>query len=316
MKIIVTLRTQITDIISKKTIEVLIMFQQMQYFISIVQNHSFTKAAVECNISQSAISQQMKELEGNLGVKLLDRRGRSFEVTEAGQYFYTHSQDILEDIDQLVKNTVSIVKNDEMELKVGYLRSFGTSEFLQTVSKFTQEFPKVKIKITSGTHEGLYDLLRAGQIDLNFSDQRRALSNEYENKFLTDSEFMVAVNKSLPVETKKIDVKELSDIPCILILDDDQQDGDEDYYREVLGVKSKFILAKNYDEAQMLIATNQGYLIINCRMQEQLNQDIVKMIPLVNGNRKMLQNYYAYWKADNSGYYIETFAKLLKENFE
>ncbi|ETC78496.1 LysR family transcriptional regulator [Lactiplantibacillus plantarum 2165] len=179
------------------------MFQQMQYFIAIVNNHSFTQAAVDCHISQSAISQRMKELESQLGVKLLNRKGRSFEVTEAGQYFYSHSQDILADVDQLIKKTIKIEKNDEVELRVGYLRSFGTAEFLQTVSKFTQEFPKVKIKISSGTHEELYELLQTGKIDLNFSDQRRALSNEYQNEFLTASEFMVAVNNSLPVETQK-----------------------------------------------------------------------------------------------------------------
>lgn len=291
------------------------MFQQMQYFIAIVKNHSFTQAAVECNISQSAISQQMKELENNLGVKLLERKGRSFEVTEAGQYFYTHSQDILENVNQLVKNTVKIVKNDETELRVGYLRSFGTTEFLQTVSKFTQEFPKVKIKINSGTHEELYELLRTGQIDLNFSDQRRALSNEYQNEFLTSSEFMVAVNRSLPVGTDKIDVGELSDIPCILIIDGKQQSDEESYYRDILGVKSEFVVAQNYDEAQMLIASNQGYLIINQRMQQQLNQEIVKIIPLIKGDRKLIQNYYAYWQDDNSGYYIESFAELLKQSF-
>lgn len=291
------------------------MFQQMQYLISIVKNHSFTQAAVDCNISQSAISQQMKELESRLGVKLLNRKGRSFEVTEAGQYFYTHSQDILANVDQLIKNTVKIEKNDEVELHVGYLRSFGTTEFLQTVSKFTQEFSKVKIKISSGTHEELYELLRTGKLDLNFSDQRRALSNEYQNEFLTSSEFMVAVNHSLPVDDRKIDIADLADIPCILILDGNQQKAEEEYYRDILGVKSEFVVAKNYDEAQMLIASNQGYLIINRRMRKQLDQDIVKMIPLIKGDRKLIQNYYAYWQADNSGYYIETFADLLKQSF-
>lgn len=291
------------------------MFQQMQYFIAIVKNHSFTQAAVDCNISQSAISQQMKELESRLGVKLLNRKGRSFEVTEAGQYFYTHSQDILANVDQLIKNTVKIEKNDEVELHVDYLRSFGTTEFLQTVSKFTQEFPKVKIKISSGTHEELYELLRTGKLDLNFSDQRRALSNEYQNEFLTSSEFMVAVNHSLPVDDRKIDIADLADIPCILILDGNQQKAEEEYYRDILGVKNEFVVAKNYDEAQMLIASNQGYLIINRRMRKQLDQDIVKMIPLIKGDRKLIQNYYAYWQADNSGYYIETFADLLKQSF-
>lgn len=291
------------------------MFQQMQYFIAIVNNHSFTQAAVDCHISQSAISQQMKELESQLGVKLLNRKGRSFEVTEAGQYFYSHSQDILADVDQLIKKTIKIEKNDEVELRVGYLRSFGTAEFLQTVSKFTQEFPKVKIKISSGTHEELYELLQTGKIDLNFSDQRRALSNEYQNEFLTASEFMVAVNNSLPVEAQKIDVADLVDIPCILIIDGNQQVSEKEYYRNVLGVKSEFVIAKSYDEAQMLIASNQGYLIINQRMRTQLDKDIVKMISLVKGDRKLIQNYYAYWQANNSGYYIETFAELLKQTF-
>lgn len=291
------------------------MFQQMQYFIAIVNNHSFTQAAVDCHISQSAISQQMKELESQLGVKLLNRKGRSFEVTEAGQYFYSHSQDILADVDQLIKKTIKIEKNDEVELRVGYLRSFGTTEFLQTVSKFTQECPKVKIKISSGTHEELYELLQTGKIDLNFSDQRRALSNEYQNEFLTASEFMVAVNNSLPVEAQKIDVADLVDIPCILIIDGHQQVSEEEYYRNVLGVKSEFVIAKSYDEAQMLIASNQGYLIINQRMRTQLDKDIVKMISLVKGDQKLIQNYYAYWQANNSGYYIETFAELLKQTF-
>ena len=291
------------------------MFQQMQYFIAIVKNHSFTQAAVDCHISQSAISQQMKELESRLGLKLIKRQGRSFEVTEAGQYFYTHSQDILADVEQLVENTIKIEKNDEAELRVGYLRSFGTTEFLQTVSEFTREFPKVKIKISSGTHEDLYELLRTGQIDLNLSDQRRALSNEYQNEFLTASEFMVAVNHALPVDTEKIDIAALVDLPCILIIDGSQQAAEEAYYREVLGVKSEFVRAQNYDEAQMLVASNQGYLIINQRMRTQLDQDIVKMIPLFKGHRGLIQNYYAYWQADNSGYYIETFAELLKQNF-
>lgn len=291
------------------------MFQQMQYFIAIVKNHSFTQAAVECNISQSAISQQMKELESNLGVKLLERKGRSFEVTEAGQYFYTHSQDILADVNQLFQNTTKIVRNNEVNLNVGYLRSFGTTEFLQTVSKFTQEYPQVKIHITSGNHEGLYELLQTGKIDLNFSDQRRALSNEYQNEFLTASEFMVAVSHSLPVSTEEIDIAELADLSCILISDSENPTTDEAYYRDILGVRSNFIFAKNYDEAQMLVASNQGYLIINARMQSQLNQDIVKTIKLVKGDRKLKQNYYAYWKADNSGFYIETFADLLKKSF-
>ncbi|WP_229564607.1 LysR family transcriptional regulator [Pediococcus pentosaceus] len=79
------------------------MFQQMQYFIDVVDAHSFTQAAADDNISQSAISQQIKELENNLGVLLLKRQGRSFEITPAGQYFYQHSRDVLGQVKKLLK---------------------------------------------------------------------------------------------------------------------------------------------------------------------------------------------------------------------
>lgn len=292
------------------------MFQQMVYFIAIVKNNSFTKAAEECNISQSAISQQMKELESSLGVSLLERKGRSFTVTDAGKYFYTHSQDILEDVNQLINNTVKIVKDDQINLKVGYLRSFGTTEFLRAVSEFNKQYPQVKINITSGNHEDLYQLLRSGQIDMNFADQRRALSNKYVNEFLTDSKFMVAVSRSsFQSLSTKISSEQLTDMTCILVSGDDELESDKSYYQDILGIRSEFKAVKTLDEAQILVASNQGYLIVNDRTQGQLNLDAVKTLELVNGRQTMSQKYYAYWKADNSGYYIETFADLLKKNF-
>lgn len=292
------------------------MFQQIQYFIAVVDHQSFTQAAVACHISQSAISQQIKELENTLGVPLLYRKGRSFEVTAAGQYFYTHGQDVLAEVQQLIDHTVGMVKNEAVELHVGYLRSFGTAEFLQTVAQFNQAFPKVTIKISSGTHETLYQQLRDGQLDLIFSDQRRALSPDYQNAYLTTSPLMVAVNRTLPVTTAQLDVADLVDLPCILLVDADQRTVEETYYREILGVKGEFVLAKSLDDAQMLVAANQGYLIVNQRTQDQLDRAVVKLANLVKDGHGLDQNYYAYWQVDNSGYYIESFADLLKQTFD
>ena len=64
------------------------MLRQIQYFHSVVENNSFSLAAEECNISQSAISQQIKALENELGFKLLERNNRKFTLTPAGEHFY------------------------------------------------------------------------------------------------------------------------------------------------------------------------------------------------------------------------------------
>ena len=70
------------------------LLKQMEYFITVVDTHSFTEAANVHYISQSAISQQIKALEAELGVTLLKREKRSFTITEAGKYFYKQAIEI------------------------------------------------------------------------------------------------------------------------------------------------------------------------------------------------------------------------------
>ena len=71
------------------------LLKQMKYFITIVDCHSFTEAAELCYISQSAISQQMKALENELGVELFKRNNRQFTLTLAGEYFYLHGKELI-----------------------------------------------------------------------------------------------------------------------------------------------------------------------------------------------------------------------------
>lgn len=73
-----------------------------------VDNNSFTEAAEQCYISQSAISQQIQSLENELGIKLIQRKNRRFFMTPAGEYFYIHGKVILEEIENLRRETVKI----------------------------------------------------------------------------------------------------------------------------------------------------------------------------------------------------------------
>ena len=63
------------------------LLRQMKYFVSVADNKSFSEAGVECFISQSAISQQIKALEDELEVELIRRSNRRFQLTSAGEYF-------------------------------------------------------------------------------------------------------------------------------------------------------------------------------------------------------------------------------------
>lgn len=72
------------------------MLKQIKYFMAVVECNSFTQAAEQCFISQSAISQQINALEEDLGVKLIKREKRKFTVTPAGEYLYQNGAALLE----------------------------------------------------------------------------------------------------------------------------------------------------------------------------------------------------------------------------
>lgn len=296
------------------------MFNQIRYFISVVDNKNFTRAAEECNISQPAISQQIKELEAVIGTTLLERKGRSFTVTKAGKYFYSHGQDLVNNLEELVSATQQIgnQKDEPFVLRAGYLRNFGTSEFLKAVSEFSDEYADAQLKITSGSHEKLFNMLENDKLDIAFSDLRRAPSPKYTNKYLVSSRFEVLINKKFIKEDQnKIDNKDLRELSCILVIGPNERDDEKQYYQNVLGIHSDFLIVDTYDEAIMMVTLGQGYLIINDCVKRNitLNKDLTSL-PLYNGGQKMKQEYYAFWKADNSGYYVESFFDILKEQFE
>ena len=68
------------------------LLRQMKYFLAVADCKSFSEAAEQCFISQSAISQQMKVLEDELGTELIRRSNRRFQLTDIGEYFYSRSK--------------------------------------------------------------------------------------------------------------------------------------------------------------------------------------------------------------------------------
>lgn len=292
------------------------MFNQLHYFISLVKNNSFTKAAEECHISQPAISQQIKELEATLNVSLIERKGRGFVVTPAGMYFCQQARLLLKKMDQAIQETQKIAGQETQiyHLRVGYLKSIGSKELLKAVADFSTKFPQVKIEITSGGHEKIFKMLANNQLDIVLNDLRRATSDKYVNNSVIDLD-LKAVLKPALIRDNAINNQNLTNLNCILVADHDEQQTEQDYYRQVLGVRSNFVIVNNYEDALLLVASGQGYLLLNERITDQLDKDMFKVVDYLNNETKMQQKIYLFWQRDNSGYYIESFAQELQKQF-
>lgn len=114
------------------------LLRQMRYFVAVADCRSFTEAAEQCYISQSAISQQIRALEADLGVELIHRENRRFSLTPAGEYFYRQSKGLLGQVEAVRRETVRIGQDQESQLRISMstMSCFGATawrKFLQAV---------------------------------------------------------------------------------------------------------------------------------------------------------------------------------------
>lgn len=291
------------------------MFRQLKYFQSVVRLNSFSEAAEENFISQSAISQQIQALERELGFPLLERKNRTFSLTPAGEYFYRKSLVLTADYERMCSEATKIANGERNTLNIGYLRSFSGTEFQNALEKFSEKYPDADISVKYGCHEELYEMLRTEQADIVFNDQRRAFSDEYHNLTLTVCESCIEVSARSPLaQLKKVTPQELKNLPCILIASPSQYDTEQEYYRSVIGIEGEFIFAENLDEARLMLIGRKGFLPLDGTASPSTAS--IARVPLMRGSDPIMRHYCAFRKKDNSGYYIEEFADILKNEFE
>lgn len=276
-----------------------------------------SQAAEENFISQSAISQQVQALERELGFKLLERKNRTFTMTPAGEYFYQKSLILTADYERMCAEAAKISKGDQASLKIGYLRCYTGAEFHRAVELFSEKYSDVEVSVVYGNHEELYRLLCSGEAYLVLNDQRRAFSEEYVNLILTTCRSFIEVSAHSPLtQVEGITPKELKNIPCILVASEQERETEKEYYHDVVGFRGEFLYADNLEEARLMVIGRKGFLPMEGTGKATLVGNSIVRVPLIRGGDPILRNYCAFWKKDNSGYYVEEFAKLLKAQFE
>ncbi|ENU29625.1 hypothetical protein F991_02112 [Acinetobacter sp. CIP-A165] len=129
----------------------------LQAFMIVAQERSFTRAAAKLGTSQSAISQTLRNLEERIGIKLLSRTTRSVSPTEAGEYLLNMIQPALEDIEHGINQISALRKNPTGTLRIN-ADEYAIQSFLwSAIEKIIKKYPEISIEITSDY--GLIDIV-------------------------------------------------------------------------------------------------------------------------------------------------------------
>ena len=181
-------------------------YTQIRSFNAVTKHRSFTKAAKILNVSQSAISEQVKSVESRFKIKLFIRNGNGISLTDYGKKLY----DITRDIDDIHEQALNLLKSSN-RLTSGTL-NIGTVapiHLMPILSKFSKKFPKINCNIVFGNSVQIKEKLLKKEIDIGILADINDQSQLYSKPLVRDKLLLFASIKNTIAKTKSISFKDI-----------------------------------------------------------------------------------------------------------
>lgn len=143
---------------------------QYRIFNVVAKSQSFSRAAESLFMTQSAVSQAIKQLETSMDMILFQRTSKGVELTEAGNILYKYTSSAMELLETGLLKVESLKTLDEGELKIGASDTISTHFLLPRLEMFHKLYPNIKIKIINRVTSETVELLKSGKIDIAFGN--------------------------------------------------------------------------------------------------------------------------------------------------
>jgi DNA-binding transcriptional LysR family regulator len=192
--------------------------RHLRYFISVAENHGFGRAALALNVSQSAISEQIADLESELGVALVDRQQRQIRLTVPGEKFLEDARAVIALANRAVENVRKSQQGEIGTLAIGFFVG-GTGTLVPRIIKeFRRRYEEIHLTLVESAPALQHRALLAGTIDIAFTRPVLAAQSALLRSERIQTEPLYAV---LPVthrlaKKRSIRIAELADETFVL----------------------------------------------------------------------------------------------------
>ena len=141
---------------------------QLENFLVLSRSLNFRIASENIFIVQPALSRQIKMLEDEIGAELFDRTKKQIKLTAAGVFFAEGTVNVLNQLNQLVRNTAAIQKGEAGEIRIGHASSAMHSVLPGLLRHATKQLPGLKAKLTEGSNQAIFNMLQSNEVDFGF----------------------------------------------------------------------------------------------------------------------------------------------------
>jgi DNA-binding transcriptional LysR family regulator len=286
--------------------------------VAVADALNFRKAAERLNVTRPALSKQIKDLEGEIGIKLLDRDTVSVELTDAGAVFLAEARTILSDVEHAVALAREAQDGRRGELRIGSVGQIAAGFLPEALRAFRTTFPEVEVVFVEMTPPEQLEALAKNEIHLGF-----AYGRDTENVpgmsslLLVRSTFGVSMSKDHPLASRRS--LRLEDLTrhTILCVGDEKH---STHRRDILAMFAESGVSPlatrqilGFESLLTMIAADQGLSMLPEVLDLRSTHGVVT-IPLLTERSKIDFTMWAVWKAEGTSLLVRNFVRLLERN--
>jgi LysR family nitrogen assimilation transcriptional regulator len=190
--------------------------KRLEYFLLVCSTSSLTDAASLAEVSQPALSRQIKLLEDELGVSLFDRHSRGMVLSEAGMRLRPQAERLLRDAELIRSGLATETATPRGELRIGTVSCLRRFLVVPALVRFMTQYPNVHYRLVEGTSRSVRDLLMAGVIDLGILSSTEELESFNTKRVASESLFLIGPHESDLSTHKSTSVAAIAGLPLAL----------------------------------------------------------------------------------------------------
>ena len=166
--------------------------RHLRTIVAVARHRSFTKAAEELFLAQSAISQQIRRLEEEIGIQIFRRSSRSVELTDEGRIIVQHAHRVLAEVDEMQGEMEALTGGVRGTVRISGIWPFGGYDLYSVLADFRARYPEVAIHMEEDPVDEVIAKLRADELDLAFASvDPDKIGPEFAATLLWEEEFVV-----------------------------------------------------------------------------------------------------------------------------
>jgi len=260
--------------------------RQLEAFYLVIKRRSFTRAAEELNVTQPAVTIQVKSLEKSLNLKLIQYLGKRIQLSEAGELLFQYAEKIFDLASEAEEKMRDFKKLMRGTLQIGTIKNYARYIMPSLLSSFQKSFPRIKVILDEGNSEDMAKSVLDLKNELAFI-ARIPLDRRISSIPFSTVEFVLVASPDHKFSKREsISLRELNGEPVIL-----REKGSGSRVAilkkfEEYGIKPSVILeAGSLDVIVEYVEQNKGVsFMFEPDIKKELEKRILKVIPIEEGN--------------------------------